>query len=639
MQTLSDNVPQHTPQPWRPPNASLFNEHRRTLEVGSGIAHDVLEESGAWSVAHGRELPKGFSRRQRQRGAGILFALHRPNGETSWSFRPDAPDPDSPGRKYEQPCKAYGGPGNVLYVHPSQRHLIADKLVPVVFVEGIKKALAIVTAARAAGAEVLVVAVLGVWNWLSDGRPIADMLGIPVDGREVSICFDSDVFRNPDVADAARRKAEHLIGRGATVRLAYLPDHADGSKTGADDFLARGNGYRELAATFRPFDAANLAGERLKRGYRLRAMLDDLRRTFWAAEWRGMGGHSSRDVFKVLADAAVDRGKLHEDGLRVKISRGELARLAKVSTRTLQKAVERLEDMGLLYRDNEARRPRERGAFVLRATVNHYEKCHGHRAETSDGETGVAVSSLHLRAPRLRWSSPAVKGRRGVVRGTRRVRLSLATNSRPPVKRLGKIRGAVVDALDVAGGTATTADICEALKRSRPRDLKRRVLPMLEEARVVCVDGDTITLAEKWVERLREARELGGELEAERLAHGRHKRKSEAFRRREENASDPHPANVGADGHIQDLRPVEEIQPDQSAAESPVSSLAAAIRRYLDLHPGDACQPPGWIGGTLWAYELHPGKASPGEVRAAIEELGGERYLKDCLQAAKWTAA
>jgi hypothetical protein len=197
MQTLSDNVPQHTPQPWRPPNASLFNEHRRTLEVGSGIAHDVLEESGAWSVAHGRELPKGFSRRQRQRGAGILFALHRPNGETSWSFRPDAPDPDSPGRKYEQPCKAYGGPGNVLYVHPSQRHLIADKLVPVVFVEGIKKALAIVTAARAAGAEVLVVAVLGVWNWLSDGRPIADMLGIPVDGREVSMCFATPTWPTP----------------------------------------------------------------------------------------------------------------------------------------------------------------------------------------------------------------------------------------------------------------------------------------------------------------------------------------------------------------------------------------------------------------------------------------------------------
>jgi hypothetical protein len=45
-------------------------------------------------------------------------------------------------------CKKLGGPGNVLYVHPSQRHLIGDKRVPILFVEGIKKALAIVSAAR-----------------------------------------------------------------------------------------------------------------------------------------------------------------------------------------------------------------------------------------------------------------------------------------------------------------------------------------------------------------------------------------------------------------------------------------------------------------------------------------------------------
>src|SRR5829696_9678452 len=88
----------------------------------------------------------------------------------------------------------------------------------------------------------------------------------------------------------------------------------------------------------------------------------------------GHGGHSSRDVFKVFVDVAGERAKLHADGLRVRMSRGELARMAKVSSRTLQKAIERLEEMGLIYRDNEGRKPRQRGAFVLRAGVNHYGK-------------------------------------------------------------------------------------------------------------------------------------------------------------------------------------------------------------------------------------------------------------------------
>jgi hypothetical protein len=96
--------------------------------------------------------------------------------------RPDTPD--KPGRRYEQPSKRCGGPGNVLDIHPSLRQLISDTSVPVIYVEGIKKADAIVTAARAAGAEILVVAISGVWNFLSDGKPIPDLLEIPVEGRE-----------------------------------------------------------------------------------------------------------------------------------------------------------------------------------------------------------------------------------------------------------------------------------------------------------------------------------------------------------------------------------------------------------------------------------------------------------------------
>jgi hypothetical protein len=131
---------------------TLSDSHRRVLVVGSAIWREVYEESGVRTITNGRQLLRSFSPRQRKRGGGMLFIGHRPNGETFYLFRPNEPDPDNPSLKYEATCKKLGGPGNVLYVHPSQRHLIDDTSVPVIFVEGIKKTLSMSTAARAAGA-------------------------------------------------------------------------------------------------------------------------------------------------------------------------------------------------------------------------------------------------------------------------------------------------------------------------------------------------------------------------------------------------------------------------------------------------------------------------------------------------------
>src|SRR5215208_738481 len=569
---------------------TLSDSHRHTLEVGSAISGQVHEESGVWTITHGRQLPPGFSKRQRERGPGMLFMGHRPNGKTFYVFRPDEPDPDNPGLKYEASCKKLGGPGNVLYVHPSTRHLVDDTSVPVIFVEGIKKALAIITAARAAGVAVLVVAISGVWNWLSNKKPILDMFDIPVEGREVYIGFDSDVFRNPDVSDAARRLAAHLIGRSAVVYLSYLRDRLGGAKNGADDFLADSHTYAEYLATFHPYDARDLQAERLKRSEQMRFKLDDLCRALWASEWKGMGGHSARDVFKVLVDIAPVRGKLHEDGLRVKVSRSELARMANVSTRTLQKAIERLEEMGLIYRDNGNRKQRERGAFVLRANVNHYRKGYANVGEATDVETVTAISGLHLRAPRLRWSSPARKGRRGVVEGTRRVRLSVASCSRPAVKRLGKIRCAILDALDAGGGTRTLKQIADALHRKRRRDIRRRNLPMLEEAGIIVVEGDTVSLPKNWLEALDEQRRLGGEIDsvgvdgrtesgANTITRRRLESGSKAFHNRHRLKPTRHWVNVpGADGHVEDLQRIGGILSDEDRRT--LEAIEAFERKY-----------------------------------------------------------
>jgi hypothetical protein len=615
---------------------------------------EVLDENDIRTITRGRELPEGFSGRQRKRAPGVLYASPRPNGRTGYSFRPDAADPKNPAHKYEQPCKALGAPGNVLAV-PSgtPRDLIADTSVPVVFVEGVKKMLAVVSAARRSGAVVLVVAISGVWNWLSKGTPIPDMLDILVDGREVYIGFDSDVFRTPGVGDAARTLAGHLEGRGATVHLSYLQDRADGSKNGADDFLADGHNYGHYMATMRPFDAGDLQAERLKRDARLRLALADLARRFWRFDWSGMGPHSARDVALVLLEAAWVSGKLVPDGVEVAMAWGPLEVAAKVSRRTLAKALDYLEEWGIAYRVKDERKPGKRGAFVLRAKVDQY----GGGAENAESLTPIGIP---CRAPRLRYSSPGSRPRRGLVSGTRKVRQGPPRKAKPAVKRPGKIRCGILDHLDRAGGELTRLELDEAIhpdkapEKRRPRDLTRRKNPqtgkgrdglliMWVDAGAVELDGEKVRLTSDWLERVDDVRRLGGEIDtvdaagrvdagADTIAARELEMRRRQYREwREERARRrARPRPEAEDGIISELRPArDDDAPAQEPA--PVSPLAAAVRDFLDRDPQAARQPPGWIGLTLWSHDLHPGKPTAGEVRAALEELGGAVYLEDVL--------
>jgi hypothetical protein len=510
----------------------LSHRHEEMLFKESGNSPEVVAERGVRTLRRGRELPEGFSWRQKRRGAGILFTIHRPNGETSWSFRPDAPDPVKPGRKYEQPCKAYGGPGNVLDVHPSLKHLIDDMSVPVMFVEGIKKADAITSAARVAGVKVLVVAITGVWNWLSDGEPIPDMLDIPVSGRRTIVCFDSDMLRNANVQEAAGRLAEHLISRGALTWITYLHDKPDGSKVGADDFFVAGGTFSELKMLMRRYDPDDFVVVRLSRNERLQLALADLERRFWESEWKGMGGHSARDVALKLIEAARRHGRIVDDGIRVKKAQGPLAIEAKVSSRTLWKALNKLEEWDFLYRDNDGRKDDKAGAFVLRASVSHYGESRPDPGTGTLAKDQFHKGDLHLRAPRLRWSRPKYTPKRGTVDGTRRVRQSPKLEPRDRIVRLGKVRGAILDVLDVAGGRTTLQEIAEALHRKRARDIRRRNLPMLEEAGILTVEDDVVILADNWLEVLEVHRKLGKEVEADELAAVRHRLKSRAFHNR-----------------------------------------------------------------------------------------------------------
>jgi hypothetical protein len=206
-----------------------------------------------------------------------------------------------------------------------------------------------------------------------------------------------------------------------------------------------------------------------------------------------------------------------------------------------------------------------------------------------------------------------------VVKGTRRVRLSLATASRPAVKRLGKIRGAVLDALEASGGSSSVGEICESLHRSRPRDLRRRVLPILEDAEIITVDGDQVSLAENWLQRLDEARELGGEIRAENLERERHRLQGEAFRRRLQVAPTPHWTNAGADGAIDHVTPEQmsscKDKPEEPPGMSPAAEIVLGyVRRLGRIRLG--------LLEQIW-LEDHGGDLA--ELRRAMDESGVQR--------------
>lgn len=119
-------------------------------------------------------------------------------------------------------------------------------------------------------------------------------------------------------------------------------------------------------------------------------------------------------------------------------------------------------------------------------------------------------------------AQPGSKPKRGTVSGTRKVRESKSPKARPSVARLGKRRGAVIDAVEADGGSCTLAELCGILHIARTRDLVRRkrtakgrdgLLVWLEEAGILAVEGDLVTLADNWLDRLEEAREAGEELE------------------------------------------------------------------------------------------------------------------------------
>jgi len=559
----------------------LSDEHLRTLVSGSAISPEVIKERGIRSVRRGRgQLPSVYSRRQKQRAPGILFTVHRPNGETSTIFRPDEPDPANPGHKYEQPVKRLGGSGNVLDTHPSARHLVGDTSVPVIFTEGVKKGDAITSAARAEGIELLAISISGTWNWMSDGEPIPDMFDVPVEGRRTLICFDSDVARNPGVQMACEALARHLTQRGAELEIVLLPDLPDGAKRGVDDHLANGGTLEQLLALARPFEADLLQRAKLSRSEQLRRALAFVTRRELELPARTRRGCSKRAVWRTAVELAERRGKLVEDGIEVPIPILSGAEMAAVGKSTVAACLGDLVEDGLMRRIRRKRSEHADSYILLvpggvfRGNEGRGEKSERGRNEDREREDvpGFRVIPPLDPVPEMRWSSPGRKPRRGLVEGTRRVRQGSSLASEILGKRRpGKKRAEILRYLCENGGEATRQELLEAFggERTQWRDFKRQTLaPLLGRQRqyngqplsvgpaVIALTDEGIRMVDGWDAALEQHRRIGEEQAAADEQQRRHLEQRIAFRRRNEIQPDHHPANAEggpADGWVEEL--------------------------------------------------------------------------------------
>ncbi len=374
------------------------------------------------------------------------------------------------------------------------------------------------------------------------------------------------------------------------------------------------------------------------------AALAEIERALLGREWRGKGGKTQYSI----AVAALKIARLHgtrvEEGVRVQVSARQLALAAAVSRRSIIRNTKVMEDV--LRPDKDNVEEGKAGALILllppAPTVTTLP------TEQLIGE-GCDSWRAPLTAPRLRWSSPAYKRRRGVTQGTSRVRTGPSPKKRDAVIRLGKSCERVMDALEAAGGTMTLAALADAANVKRPRDLTRRKNPKTGKGRdgfvtrlagvgALDVTGDSVSLREDWLGALDREREASGEMALYRRDMAAYNRERDGYRNRDKPlVSEPTAAGLEAVRRSREKTREhrrENLVGWVEETTTKLSPLAVAVRDYLDRNPHDARQMPGWIGSTLWCFDLYPDKATPAEMKDAIEELGGSAYLDTKLKKA-----
>jgi hypothetical protein len=220
-------------------------DHHAELLRASAIAEEVAQQRGYWSATAPRQLERLFGGTQRKLVPALVIPTLDVRGEVCFcQLRPDSPRViKGRTRKYELPWQAK----MALDVPPAARDAVGDPRVPLLVTEGVRKGDSAVSAGLCA------IDLVGVWTWRGrnehDGLAVlSDWEYIALNGRDVFLAFDSDAMTKREVHAALERLWRLLSGRGARLRVVYLPSGEFGAKTGLDDYLAADHDRDDLLA-------------------------------------------------------------------------------------------------------------------------------------------------------------------------------------------------------------------------------------------------------------------------------------------------------------------------------------------------------------------------------------------------------
>jgi Domain of unknown function (DUF3854) len=521
------------------PNSSartLSDTHSRELK-DSDIATGVAAARGYRTIRHRSEVPNKFADWQRR--LGLLVPTYSPDGKTKGhQLKPNKPirrkDGSTP--KYETPA----GSTITLDVNPLMLEAIRHGDGDLWITEGCKKVDSLASRGEPA------IGFIGVWNMAvpkTKGTvPLPCWRHVRLRARRVIIVFDADARTNPSVQEALGRAVTMLESLGAVVLVVYLPAVNGDPKAGIDDHFAAGGTVAELRLMAAPYQPVDVGAERMSGDEKLRAALEELRAAWWGTDWNQivgtgdkphwMRGYTARDVEEAMLRLAARWGKVTPQGVRFTAGLRTITDEAGKGKPATGKAIKHLEAEGRLLIHEPEGGQKARSYTLLVGRAHRYHK-------GGQGDAGVENVTPELQVcdpcgnglrapdvPRLRWSAPAqhkrIVRRKQLVAGRVRSVSFVIGEDRPRIVRLDPRRGAIVDYLEASGGRAMLQEICEVLDVKRLRDLRRRLLPMLEEAGIIECEGDVISLTAVWGERLEEERRRGGEIEAQERQKARH---------------------------------------------------------------------------------------------------------------------
>lgn len=191
----------------------------------------------------------------------LLLPMYRVTGEEiGFQFKPAIPQ-EAPGGKHQKYASQSGTP-NRLDVPPAVADAVRDPSSSLWITEGIKKADCLASCGRP------VITLTGVFNWRSKMGTLGDWEDIPLQGRNVVICFDSDARDKRTVMLAMQRLGRWLESKGARPLYLIVPaevEREDGSRVavkGVDDYLHAGgtmDGLRDACAAQLPTGAQDAA--------------------------------------------------------------------------------------------------------------------------------------------------------------------------------------------------------------------------------------------------------------------------------------------------------------------------------------------------------------------------------------------